>query len=58
VVEHREVEAVDVGDVAQLAARRVAFAGLLDLDDVGADWTWVKSRMRTPSSALLIVWVS
>src|SRR5215203_5886230 len=22
---------------------------------VGPDWTWVKSRMRTPSSALLIV---
>ena len=36
-VEHREVEAVDIGDVAQLAARGVAFAGLLDLDHVGAE---------------------
>jgi hypothetical protein len=36
-VQHREVEAVDAGDVAQLAARRVAFAGLFDLDDVGAE---------------------
>ena len=37
VVEHREVEAVDIGDVAQLAARGVALAGLLDLDHVGAE---------------------
>ncbi len=36
VVEHREIEAVDVGDVAQLAARDVALARSLHLDDVGA----------------------
>ena len=37
VVQHREVEAVHAGDVAQLAARGVAFAGALDLDHVGAE---------------------
>ncbi len=36
VVEHREIEAVDVGYVAQLAARDVSLARALDLDDVGA----------------------
>ena len=36
-VEHREVERVDIGDVAQLAARHVAGAGALDLDHVGAE---------------------
>ena len=35
-IEHREIEAVDAGDVAQLPARDVAFTGPLDLDDVGA----------------------
>jgi hypothetical protein len=35
-VEHREVEAVDVRQVAQLGARDVAPARLLDLDHVGA----------------------
>ncbi len=33
-VEHREVQRVDVGNVAQLRARDVARAGALDLDDV------------------------
>ena len=36
-VEHREIEAVDVRDVAQLPARDVALAGPLDLDHVGAE---------------------
>ena len=36
-VEHGEVEAVDIGDVAQLAARGIADAGALDLDHVGAE---------------------
>ena len=64
-VEHREVQAVHARNVAQLAARDVALAGAFDLDHVGAqpreqlrarrpDCTWVKSRMRTPSSALPI----
>src|SRR4051795_6803376 len=35
-VEHREVEAVHVGQIAQLAAGDVPAAGLLDLDDVGS----------------------
>src|SRR5581483_10715533 len=33
-VQHREVEAVDAGEITKLAARRIAFAGTLDLDDV------------------------
>ncbi len=37
VVEHREVEAVGVGDIAQLLARDVACAGALYLDDIGAE---------------------
>ena len=37
VVKHREVEAVDFGDVAQLATSDVAFARALDLDHVGAE---------------------
>ena len=37
VIQHREVEAVGVGHVAQLAARRVTLARLLDLDHVGAE---------------------
>src|SRR6266581_2410837 len=37
VVQHREVETVHAGDVAQLSARRIAFAGLFHLDDVGAE---------------------
>ena len=36
-VQHREIEAVDARNVAQLAARRIAFARPLDLDDVGAE---------------------
>src|SRR3954465_986353 len=35
-VQHREVERVHVGQVAQLAAGDVPAAGLLDLDDVGS----------------------
>ena len=57
-------EAVDAGNVAQLAARRVALTRPLDLDDVGAEprqnlgagrsrrGRCVMSRMRTPSGAL------
>ena len=37
VVEHGEIEAVDIGNVAQLAAGDVADAGALDLDHVGAE---------------------
>src|SRR5262249_15619209 len=37
VIEHGEIEAVDIRNVAQLAARDVADAGALDLDDVGAE---------------------
>jgi hypothetical protein len=37
VVQHREIEAVHVRNVAQLSARDVAFAGALDLDHVGAE---------------------
>ena len=37
VVQHREIEAVHLGDVLQLAARDVADAGTLDLDHVGAE---------------------
>ena len=37
VVEHREVQAVDIGDVAQLSPRRIALARSLDLDHVGAE---------------------
>src|SRR5216683_2220334 len=37
VVEHGEIEAVDIGNVAQLAARDVADAGTLYLDHVGAE---------------------
>ncbi len=36
-VQHREVEAVHLRDVLQLAARDVAHAWTLDLDDVGAE---------------------
>ena len=36
VVEHGEVQAVHTGDVAQLAARGIAFAGALYLDHIGA----------------------
>jgi hypothetical protein len=36
VVQHREVEAVHAGNVAQLSAGDVAFARPFDLDDVGA----------------------
>ena len=36
VVQHREVQAVHAGDVAQLATRGVALARTLHLDDVGA----------------------
>ncbi len=36
VIEHREVETVHAGNVAQLSPRDVAFARPLDLDDVGA----------------------
>ena len=35
--DHLRVEAVDFGDVAQLAASDVAFARALDLDHVGAE---------------------
>ena len=37
VVEHGEIQAVDIRDVLQLAARDVADAGALDLDHVGAE---------------------
>jgi hypothetical protein len=37
VVQHREVEAVGIGDVTQLLARDVARAGALHLDDVRAE---------------------
>ena len=37
VVQHREVEAVHAGDVAQLPARGIALAGTFHLDDVGAE---------------------
>ncbi len=37
VVEHREIQAVDAGNVAQLPARDVTFAGTFHLDDVGAE---------------------
>jgi hypothetical protein len=36
-VQHREVQAVHVGDVAQLGARGVALAGPFDLDHVGPE---------------------
>ena len=36
-VQHREIEAVHIRDVLQLAARDVADAGPLDLDHVGAE---------------------
>ena len=36
-VEHREVQGVDVGDVAQLVAGHVTAVGALDLQDVGAE---------------------
>ena len=66
VVEHGEIEAVRVGNVAQLAARDVADAGRSTLItsapnqasncvQVGPDCTCVKSRILTPSRALLIV---
>jgi hypothetical protein len=35
-VQHGEVQAVGARNVAQLAARRIAFAGLLNFDDVRA----------------------
>src|ERR1700728_3875603 len=37
VIEHGEIQAVDIGDVLQLAAGDVADAGPLDLDHVGAE---------------------
>src|SRR3984885_5307052 len=37
VIEHGEIQAVDVRDILQLAARDVADAGTLDLDYVGAE---------------------
>jgi hypothetical protein len=37
VVQHREIEAVDVRHVAQLAARDVAGARPLDLDHISAE---------------------
>ena len=37
VIQHREIEAVHVGDVAELFAGDIAGAGPLDLDDVGAE---------------------
>ena len=37
VVQHREIQAVDIGDVPQLAARGIPLAGTLDLDDVGTE---------------------
>src|SRR5262249_1411216 len=36
-VQHREIQAVDTRNIAQLTPRRVTFAGPLDLDDVGAE---------------------
>ncbi len=65
-VQHREVEAVRIGHIAQLHARHVTDARLFTLMtsapnharscvQVGPDWTCVKSRMRMPSSALPIV---
>ena len=36
-VQHREIQAVDARNVAQLAARRIALTRSLDLDDVGAE---------------------
>ena len=35
-IQHRKIKAVDCGNVAQLAARGVAFTRPLDLDDIGA----------------------
>ena len=37
VVHHREIEAIRPGHVAELAARDVAAAGALDLNDIGAE---------------------
>ena len=37
VIQHGEIQAVHAGDVAQLPTSRVAFAGALHLDDVGAE---------------------
>ncbi len=37
VVQHREVEAVRIGNVAQLSARCITFTGSLYLDHVGTE---------------------
>src|SRR5262249_14277020 len=36
-VQHREIQAVDTRNIAQLSPCRITFAGPLDLDDVGAE---------------------
>jgi ABC-type uncharacterized transport system ATPase subunit len=49
VVEHREVEAVDARDVAQLSSRGVALARPLDLDHVR---TQPRQKLRARRSGL------
>jgi len=67
VVEHREIQAVDIRNVLQLSARDIADAGALDLDHVSTEpgqqlragrsgLHVVKSRMRTPVSALVMIY--
>ena len=64
-VQHREVQGVDVGDVAQLVAGHVTTVEALDLQDVGTEpgehlhagpaWTPVKSITLIPLSSRLVM---
>ena len=48
-VQHGEIQAVGAGNVAQLAARGVAFARLFDLDHIGAE---IRQNLRACRSGL------